>query len=91
MFDGISGRVFVLNPDSEVGHDLNPADKQFSYVIPVGGPGTTGISCGSWNFGSGIRGAHRQDMFGMQMAPMAKLLQSDQAVREVVAYINTFD
>lgn len=47
VFDGISARVFVLNPDSEVSHDLNPGDKQFSYVIPVGGPGTTGISCGS--------------------------------------------
>ena len=80
-----------MNSDSEVGHDLNPADKQFSYFVPVRRTGHEWYLLRSWNFGSGIRGAHRQDMFGMQMAPMAKLLQSDQAVREVVAYINTFD
>ena len=41
------------------------------------------------NFRRDIRGAHPQDGFGKQMASMAKILNSDQAVNDVVAYINT--
>lgn len=41
------------------------------------------------NFKSGARGTHAKDMFGMQMAPMAKMLADDAAINNVVAYINT--
>lgn len=41
------------------------------------------------NFKSGLRGAHPQDGYGEQMATMAMMLLDDQAVDDVVAYINT--
>lgn len=40
------------------------------------------------NFKQGIRGGHPQDIHGAQMAEMAKMLQDDEAIRNVVAYIN---
>ncbi len=41
------------------------------------------------NFRSGARGSHVADTFGQQMAPMAKPLADNQAITDVVAYINT--
>lgn len=41
------------------------------------------------NFKQGIRGAHPGDMYGDQMMQMAAILQDEQAVNDVVAYINT--
>jgi cytochrome c oxidase subunit 2 len=41
------------------------------------------------NFRRNIRGGHPQDGFGKQMAEMAKILATDQAINDVVAYINT--
>jgi cytochrome c oxidase subunit 2 len=41
------------------------------------------------NFKQGIRGAHAKDMYGPQMASMTGMLSSDQAIDDVVAYINT--
>ena len=41
------------------------------------------------NFRAGIRGAHPDDKYGMQMSMMAAILQSDDRVNDVVAYINT--
>lgn len=41
------------------------------------------------NFKDGIRGAHRDDILGHQMRQMASILVTDQAVDDVVAYINT--
>jgi cytochrome c oxidase subunit 2 len=42
------------------------------------------------NFRNGIRGAHPLDMYGSQMALMGGMLNDEQAVNDVVAYINTF-
>ena len=42
------------------------------------------------NFKQGIRGAHPKDMYGPQMASMAAILTDDQAINDLVAYINTF-
>ncbi len=42
-------------------------------------------------FKEGIRGAHPQDITGMQMAPMARLLASDEIIDNVIAYIATLD
>ena len=39
----------------------------------------------------GIRGAHEDDIYGKQMAPMANMLADDQAVRNVTAYIDTLE
>jgi cytochrome c oxidase subunit 2 len=40
-------------------------------------------------FRAGIRGAHSGDDFGNQMVRMAAILQTDDRVNNVVAYINT--
>lgn len=37
---------------------------------------------------SGVRGAHPDDQFGQQMAPMASMLTTDEAVRNIAAYIS---
>jgi cytochrome c oxidase subunit 2 len=42
------------------------------------------------NFRAGVRGSHPQDMHGSQMALMAAILNNDQAINDVVAYINSF-
>ncbi len=42
------------------------------------------------NFKQGIRGAHKDDVYGQQMAPMAAILADDAAVRDVAAYIKSF-
>jgi cytochrome c oxidase subunit 2 len=41
------------------------------------------------NFRDGIRGAHSQDLYGSQMALLAAILSDDQAISDVVAYINS--
>lgn len=41
------------------------------------------------NFKQGIRGSHPQDKFGPQMISMADILKDDEAINDVVAYINT--
>lgn len=37
----------------------------------------------------GVRGAHPEDLYGQQMAPMAAVLGSPEAVENVIAYIGT--
>ena len=39
----------------------------------------------------GIRGAHEDDVYGQQMAPMANMLADDTAIRNVTAYIDTLE
>jgi cytochrome c oxidase subunit 2 len=41
------------------------------------------------NFKRNIRGGHPHDAYGGQMAEMAKILGDDEAINDVVAYINT--
>jgi cytochrome c oxidase subunit 2 len=64
-------------------------------IEAMNAPGLKGMS--DWylvtqlkNFKQGIRGAHPQDMHGGQMALMAAILTDDQAIDDLVAYINTF-
>ena len=64
-------------------------------IQAMNAPGLRGMS--DWylvtqlkNFKQGIRGAHPQDMYGGQMALMAAILIDDQAIDDLVAYINTF-
>jgi cytochrome c oxidase subunit 2 len=42
------------------------------------------------NFKSGIRGNHKDDLYGVQMVLMSRILPNEQAIDDVVAYINTF-
>lgn len=60
----------------------------------MGGPRLAGQS--DWylvrqlnGYKNGLRGYDSRDTFGKQMQPMAATLSSDQAVSDVVAYINT--
>ncbi len=41
------------------------------------------------NFKQGIRGAHPKDLYGAQMASMSSFMADDQAINDIVAYINT--
>lgn len=41
------------------------------------------------NFRSGVRGRHRQDFYGGQMAAMSDTLKDDRAINDLVSYINT--
>lgn len=41
------------------------------------------------NFKAGYRGTHQDDRYGAQMPPMARMLNDDQAIIDVVSYINT--
>lgn len=41
------------------------------------------------NFKAGIRGGHPDDTFGAQMRAAAQVLSDDDAIRDVVAYINS--
>ena len=43
------------------------------------------------NFKTGVRGAHREDFYGQQMGMMARLLADEQAINDLVAYINTLE
>jgi cytochrome c oxidase subunit II len=63
-------------------------------IQAMNAPGLTGMS--DWylvtqlkNFKQGIRGAHPKDMYGAQMVSMAAILIDDQAINDLVAYINT--
>ncbi|MEH6587989.1 MAG: c-type cytochrome [Halioglobus sp.] len=38
---------------------------------------------------NGVRGSHKDDIYGQQMAPMAATLADDEAVRHMVAYIES--
>ena len=40
-------------------------------------------------FKDGVRGAHPDDLYGMQMAMMAASLRDEQAMQDLVAYINS--
>jgi cytochrome c oxidase subunit 2 len=42
------------------------------------------------SYKDGLRGAHEDDVFGRQMAPMARTLATDEAVNNVIAHIQTF-
>ncbi|MEL7187856.1 MAG: c-type cytochrome, partial [Pseudomonadota bacterium] len=41
------------------------------------------------NFKNDVRGAHPQDYYGFQMGLMSQSLHSEQAMKDIVAYINT--
>jgi cytochrome c oxidase subunit 2 len=63
-------------------------------IQAMNAPGLKGMS--DWylvtqlkNFKQGIRGAHPKDMYGPQMTLMSKVLGNEQAINDLVAYVNT--
>ncbi len=68
--------------------------KQGQGIWSVSAPRQAGMS--DWylaaqlqNFKDGIRGGHPKDGYGWQMGLMAEILRDDQAINDVIAYINT--
>jgi len=43
------------------------------------------------NFQHGVRGTHKADYYGWQMAAMAESLKDERSINDVVAYVNTLD
>jgi len=43
------------------------------------------------NFIGGVRGVHREDLFGPQMRSMSRMLRTEKDIDDVVAYINTLE
>ena len=43
------------------------------------------------NFRAGIRGAHQNDIYGAQMRIMSQMLETDERVRAVAAYVTTLE
>ena len=41
------------------------------------------------NFRNGVRGAHTSDTFGHQMVLMARSLQDEESINDLLAYLNT--
>ena len=41
------------------------------------------------NYKNGIRGSHPSDLYGKQMKLITGVFRDDQAIKDVVAYINT--
>jgi cytochrome c oxidase subunit II len=85
--------------------DANKGRRRFATCGTCHGPDGRGIAATSaprlkgmsdWylatqlkNFREGVRGAHPQDLYGSQMALVAAMLADDQAVSDIVAYINS--
>jgi cytochrome c oxidase subunit 2 len=62
----------------------------------MGAPRLAGMASGYLatqlkNFRDGLRGSHRDDQYGQQMAAMASILGGNSAIDDVVAYIATLD
>ena len=60
----------------------------------MNGPALTGLE--EWyivrqleNFKAGIRGSDPSDVYGQQMAPMAKVLPDTQAMEDIAAYLTS--
>ena len=62
-------------------------------ILVIGGTGFIGpyLVRQLENFQHGVRGTHRQDYYGWQMATMADSLKDERSINDVVAYINTLD
>ena len=41
------------------------------------------------NFKDGVRGTHPSDFYGFQMGLMANTVHDEQAIKDIIAYINT--
>jgi cytochrome c oxidase subunit 2 len=57
------------------------------FSLPDGAPGFMARQL--QNFKDDVRGGHLQDFHGKQMGFMADILHDEQAINDVIAYINT--
>ena len=70
-------------------HGLDGQGQESLHAPPLRGMSDWYLVTQLNNFKHGIRGDHPKDMFGPQMALMSKMLKSDEAVNDVVSYVNT--
>lgn len=92
-------------PESTISGDTARGEKIFTTCASCHGPGGLGIwsqnaprikDADDWyisrqleNYRQGIRGSHPQDLYGKQMNLISGMLRDDQAIKDLVAYINT--
>jgi cytochrome c oxidase subunit 2 len=92
-------------PDRELAGDAKAGEALYAPCLACHGPDGKGqellkappiVQLDDWyiastlrKFRSGVRGANPRDITGMQMAPMAKTLKTDDDIVNVVAYIGT--
>jgi cytochrome c oxidase subunit 2 len=95
------------DPPSTVDGDIAAGKREFQTCVPCHGAFGEGAKSldaprlskqHDWylvrqleNFKAGIRGGHQSDIYGAQMRIMAQMLQTDEQVRAVAAYIATID
>ncbi len=85
--DVASGEKIYRN--CSVCHGVNGEGKAATRAPRQAGMSDWYIASQLKKFRDGIRGAHPDDDFGMQMNLMAAILQTEDRVNDVVAYINT--
>ena len=92
-------------PESTISGDTARGKKIFTTCASCHGPDGLGIwsqnaprikDADDWyisrqleNYRQGIRGSHPQDLYGKQMNLISGMLRDDQAIKDLVAYINT--
>ncbi len=95
------------DPASTVEGDVEAGKKAFETCVPCHGAFGEGAQAldaprlsnqHDWylvrqleNFKAGVRGSHQNDIYGAQMRIMPQMLQTDEQVRAVAAYIATID
>jgi cytochrome c oxidase subunit 2 len=95
------------DPPKTIDGDVETGRKAFETCIPCHGESGQGAQSldaprlsnqHDWylvrqleNFKAGVRGTHPNDIYGAQMRIMAQMLETDERVRAVAAYIATID
>ena len=101
------GTLDVPNPPATIEGDIEAGKKAYETCIPCHGANGEGAKTldaprlskqYDWylvsqlnNFKADIRGTHKNDIYGAQMRIMAQMLETDEQIRDVVAYIATLE
>jgi len=72
-------------------HGMNGEGQQALNAPAIAGMSDWYLARQIQNFKNGVRGSHKDDMYGKQMAPMASILANDQAINDVMAYLNSLN
>ena len=94
-------------PESSVEGDVEAGKKAFTTCVPCHGEYGEGAKAldaprlskqFDWyivrqleNYRKGVRGTHQNDIYGQQMRLMSQMLETDERIRDVAAYIATLD
>ena len=89
--DGDAGRGAQLYAVCAACHGADGSGSMALRAPPLHGQDDWYLSRQLENFKSGARGSDVKDFAGTQMRPMAMLLQDEQAIADVVAYMGTLE